>query len=263
MNLKNIQENTIKLIKEVGIFIRTEAEKFDQVEIEEKGTNNLVSYVDKTAEELLIKGLLKILPDSGMIAEEETTQHIRKEYNWIIDPLDGTTNFIHSAPPYAISVALENKDMAILGVVYEISADECFHAIKGEGAYLDKKQIHVSDVNKVSSALIATGFPYINYDRLEPFMKSLDYFFHYSHGIRRLGSAATDLSYVACGRYDAFYEYNLNPWDVAAGSLLVSEAGGKVSDFTGGNNFLFGKEIIACNTKMYNEFQKYIEKIFC
>jgi len=182
---------------------------------------------------------------------------------WIIDPLDGTTNFIHGCPPFSISVGLAGKDETLLlGVVYEIFSGECFYAWKGGKSWLNGKQISVSSIDKTSDALIATGFPYSAFEKIKSIMGSLEYLFFNSHGVRRLGSAAIDLAYVACGRYDAFYEYNLNPWDVAAGAIIVLEAGGKVSDFKGGKNFLYGREVIASNKILHNEFQNIIEKYF-
>lgn len=258
MDYKRICEDVTQLIKEVGSYIAEERNRFTLDEIESKGTHNFVTYVDKGAEERLVEGLGKILPESGFIAEEGTIEAKQKKYTWIIDPLDGTTNFIHGAPPHAISVALIEDNHPVLGVVYEISLKECFYTYNGGKAYLNDKIIQVSHTQKVKESLIATGFPYNNYGRLESFMKSLEYLFLNTHGVRRLGSAATDLAYVACGRYDGFYEYNLSPWDVAAGAYLVVQAGGLASDFKGGNDYIFGKEVVAANKKMHNEFLQLI-----
>jgi len=216
--------------------------------------HNYVTYVDKTAEQMIVDGLLKLLPESGFIAEEGTSDKKGETYNWIIDPLDGTTNYIHGLPPHAISIALMENDKAVIGIVYEICLDECFYTWRGAKAYLNGKEIKVSTAKTVKDSLVATGFPYFDYSKLEPFIKSLAYFMKNSHGMRRIGSAATDLAYVACGRFDAFYEYSLSPWDVAAGAFLVEQAGGKVSDFGGGNDYIFGKEIVATNSNIFNEF---------
>lgn len=260
MNLEKACIAVCELAKETGSFIRNEASKFSNDKIEIKGSNNFVSYVDKTSEQKIIEGLRKILPDSGFIAEEETTQKSEAQYQWIIDPLDGTTNFIHGLPPYAISIALMEGQEIILGVVYEIFANECFYAWKGSKAYLNGKEIHVSKSTKISDSLIGTGFPYYDFDLVQPFLDSLKYFFINSHGVRRLGSAATDIAYVACGRFDAFYEYGLHAWDVAAGSIILEQAGGKVSDFKGGKSYIFGSEYIASNSNVYPEFLKTISK---
>jgi myo-inositol-1(or 4)-monophosphatase len=261
MDLQVICNNVTDLCNNVAGYIRREREGFTSESIESKGKHNFVTHVDKGSEERLIYGLGKIIPNSGFIAEEGTNSTIGEVYNWVIDPIDGTTNFIHGAPPYAISIALmENKEV-ILGVVFEISNSECFSGYKGSHVFVNGKPAKVSTVKNVSDSLIATGFPYDNFNRMKPFMQTLDYFFNNSHGVRRLGSAAIDLAYVACGRYDAFYEYNLKPWDVAAGALLVQLAGGKVGDFYGGENYLFGKEIIASNGFIFEEFQKAIGQI--
>ncbi len=258
MDYSDICNKTIELVKEVGNFIRKERV---QLRIESKGKNDFVTQVDKASEEKLVEGLASIIPGSGFIAEEGTIEEGNEKYKWIVDPIDGTTNFIHGAPPYCISVALKENDKLVAGVIYEISADECFYASEGTAAYLNGEEIHVSDTPRVKDALIATGFPYSDFGRMEAFMETMDYFFHNSHGVRRLGSAAADLAYVACGRYDAFYEYNLKPWDVAAGAYIVQKAGGKLADFKGGGDYLFGKEVIASNTHIFNELCKAIGDI--
>lgn len=258
MNYKTVCDKTIDLVKVVGDFIRKERA---QLRIESKGKNDFVTHVDKASEEKLVKGLAEIIPYSGFIAEEGTIEEGDEKYKWIIDPIDGTTNFIHGAPPYCISVALQEDNKLVLGVIYEISADECFYACEGTAAFLNGEKIQVSDASKVQDALIATGFPYSDFGRLEAFMKSMDYLFHHSHGVRRLGSAAADLAYVACGRYDAFYEYHLKPWDVAAGAYIVKKAGGKLADFKGGEDYIYGQEVIASNPNIFNELCKVIGDI--
>lgn len=262
MNLESICTEARGIIKDVGIFLKNEISNIKAENIELKGYNNFVTYVDKTSEQLLTNALGKLLPDSGFIVEEKTTDIKGKEYTWIIDPLDGTTNYIHSVPLFAISVALTKNDKTILGIVYEINLDECFYAFEGGGAFLNSKKISVSKVEKLKDSLLATGFPNVNYSRLENYMKHLEFLFGNTHGVRRLGSAATDLAYVACGRYDGFYEYDLSPWDVAAGAFIAEQAGGKVSDFKGGDNFIFGKEIIASNNLIFREFLEITKKYF-
>lgn len=261
MDLQYLCTEAKKIIKKTGSYISQEAQHFTSEKVESKGIHDFVSFVDKNAEKQLVTGLKQLLPEAGFIAEEQTETYQAELYNWVIDPLDGTTNFIHGLIPYAISVALMEKDEVVLGIIYEISRDEMFYAWKGSRAYLNDKEISVTKANKVSDSLIATGFPYYDYDQLPQFMKTLDFFMRNSHGLRRLGSAATDLAYVACGRFDAFYEYSLSPWDVAAGVLIVQQAGGKVSDFNGGNNYIFGKEIIATNKNIFNEFLKDIKDL--
>jgi myo-inositol-1(or 4)-monophosphatase len=255
MDLSLICSEVINISVEVAKYIRKEREALATGNFETKGKHNFVTHVDKGSEERLVEALGKLIPNSGFIAEEGTSNKKGEIYNWVIDPIDGTTNFIHGAPPYSISIALMEKAEVILGVIFEISSSECFSGFKGSQVLLNGKPVMVSTVQNVADSLIATGFPYENFNRLESFKKTMDYFLHNSHGVRRLGSAAIDLAYVACGRYDAFYEYNLSPWDVAAGAFLVELAGGKASDFKGGNGYLFGKEIVASNGLIFKEFQ--------
>ncbi|MBL7111444.1 MAG: inositol monophosphatase [Bacteroidales bacterium] len=261
MDLENLCVQTQNLAVEVGEFIENERKHFTESNIESKGLHNYVSYVDKTAEHKIVEGLKILLPDAGFIAEEGTVDAELKKYNWIIDPLDGTTNFIHGLPPYAISIALMEDQEVILGIVYEICFKERFYAWKGSKAYLNGKEIHVSKADKVSNSLIATGFPYTNFEKMDQFMHSMRFFMKNSHGLRRLGSAATDMAYVACGRFEGFYEYGLNAWDVAAAALIVERAGGRNCDFLGGQNYIFGKDIICSNAAIFEELKDVIYNI--
>jgi len=238
---------TCEIAHSAGIFMAEERKNFDANKIENKGLHDLVSYVDRASEERIICGLQMLLPESGFIAEEGTNNKRGERYNWVIDPLDGTTNFIQGVPLYAVSIGLLDGDELVLGVVYEVGRDECFYAWKDGGAYLNGTAIRVSDRNDVHDALLATGFPYSDFSRINEYLEFLKWTMTNARGVRRLGSAATDLAYVACGRFDAFWEYDLKPWDVAAGALIVKEAGGVVTDYKGGNNYLFGKEIVASN----------------
>jgi myo-inositol-1(or 4)-monophosphatase len=254
MDYKALCQASVEIAVEAGEFIFSRLNSISPREVETKGRHNFVTEVDKEAEILIIGKLKSLVEGAGFIAEEGTSSFRGEKYNWVIDPLDGTTNFIHGAPPVAVSIALVENNIPVTGVVYEIWMKEAFYAWKDSAAYLNGKEINVSATSGVKDALIATGFPYHNYDRLKGFMKSMDYFFGNTHGVRRLGSAATDLAYVACGRFEGFYEYNLSPWDVAAGALIVTRAGGRVSDFNGGDGFLFGKEIVASNKNVFDEF---------
>ena len=247
MNLQQITEQVIQISKDVGYFIRTELRNFDRSFIEYKGKNDLVSYVDKKAEQSLIKALHEVLPEAGFVSEEDPKNHqlSDKEYHWVIDPLDGTTNFLHGLPVFAISLALMRGTEVVIGVVFEINRSECFYAWKDGGAYLDQAKIHVSRADELGESLLATGFPYYNFEKMEQYLTILNRFMQHTHGLRRFGSAAVDLAYVSCGRFEGFFEYNLKPWDVAAGALLVQEAGGTVSTFNGGNDYIFGREIVA------------------
>jgi len=261
MNLEKLCEEVISIVTKTAVFISGELERREELNIEVKGRHNFVTHVDKSAEEMIVNGLSVLLPDSGFIAEEDTSTKRGEKYNWIIDPLDGTTNYIHGLPPYAISVALMADDEIILGVIYEMVLKECFYAWKGSKAYLNGKEIKVSQVDKVNDSLIATGFPYTNFSHLETYMETVRFFMENSHGLRRLGSAATDIAYIACGRFEAFYEYGLKPWDVAAGILIVKQAGGRFSDFRGGDNYLFGGEIVISNALIYDEFLEDVKTI--
>ncbi len=262
MDIKQICNSAIKLTTTVKNYIATERSRFSLDKVKSKGLHDFVSFVDTTAERKLVDGLKVIFPEAGFITEEGTETKTNEDYNWIIDPLDGTTNFIHGLSPFAISIALKHGDEIIMGIVYEVSLDECFYAWKGSKAYLNGKEIQVSDAAFIKDSLVATGFPYYDYSLMKATFKSLEYFMRNSHGVRRLGSAATDLVYVACGRLDAYYEYSLNPWDVAAGAFIVQQAGGKVCDFKLGNNYIFGKEIIATNNNVFDEFAGKINEIY-
>ena len=260
--LETICQKSCNVIKNVGVFLKQELGKVRTEAIETKSLNSLVSYVDKTAEVQLVEGLGALLPEATFLTEEETVEQKEGEFRWIIDPLDGTTNFLHQLPFFSISVALQHHEQTILGIVLEVNRDECFYAWKNGGAFLNGKEIKVSTTKAIGDSLIATGFPYYDYDRIHAYLKTLDYFMNGTRGIRRLGSAALDLVYVACGRFDAFYEYSLNAWDVAGGAFIVQEAGGIVVDFKGGNDYLFGKEIIAVNPNIHPAFFKPIHSAF-
>ncbi len=260
-HLHQLTEQVAVLCREVAVFISTEALRFTEASVESKSLNNLVSYVDKGAEQRLVDGLAKLLPEAGFIAEEGTGSR-RQGFNWIIDPLDGTTNFVHGVPCYCVSIGLHDGERMLVGVVHEVTRNECFTAWKGGGAFLNGKPIRVSTRASLIESLLATGFPYDDFGREAQYMDLLRSLMRNSRGIRRLGSAAADLAYVACGRFEAFYEYGLNPWDVAAGALLVEEAGGQVTDFRGSGEWLFGEEIVASDGAIHNELIGPIGKFF-
>jgi len=262
MQLKELLKEVIELSQKVGQYIVDERKTFDLSKTEEKSFNNLVSYVDKTAEQQFIKGLAQILPEAGFIAEESEDIYRKPEYNWVIDPLDGTTNFIFNLPVFCTSVALMKNDIIVLDVIYDPVHHECFYASKGGGAFLNENQIEVSKTSELIRSLIATGFPYDDFNRADEYMHFLGTLTKKTKGIRRLGSAAIDLAYVACGRFDCFYEYGLNAWDVAAGALIVEEAGGKVTDFKNGDNYIFGDDILVGNKIIHREMYKEIQNFF-
>jgi len=262
MYLENITSQVINVSKEAGDFIRQERKRFDPDKIEYKGLNDMVSYVDQTAERMIVNALDKILPEAGFITEEKTTSKIAERYNWVIDPLDGTTNFIHGVPTYSVSIALKEHSELVCGVIYEINLDECFYAWKDAPAYLNGKEIKVSNNPTVSSSLIATGFPYYDFEKQPAYIELFTELMKSCHGLRRLGSAAVDLAYTACGRFEAFYEYNLNAWDIAAGVLIVRQAGGKVTNFKGGDEVMDTRELLATNGKIAEEMLGIIQKYF-
>ncbi len=259
INPEKICKDVISISKETSQWIMQEMQELNSEDIETKGLHNFVTYIDKGAEERLVEKLGKLLHGASFLAEEETVSRNNNDYEWIVDPLDGTTNFIHGVPCFSISIALSYKGKTILGMVHEINRDEVFYSWEGSKAYLNDKEISVSSSSKLEDTLFSTGFPYNDYTNLDKYLELFVYCLRNTHGIRRFGSAAVDLAYVACGRYDGFFEYTLNPWDVAAGAFLVKQAGGQVADFSGGNNFLFGKEIIATNDLIYDTFIKIVK----
>ena len=241
-------------------FIRSEVGKVSSGEIETKERNSLVSYVDKNAERILVDELSPLLPDPGFITEEDTVDNSRSEYTWVIDPLDGTTNFLQQIPIFSVSVGLVHHGEFLLGYIIDIMHDDHYYAWKDGGAWLNNKPIKVSQTNDLSEALVGTGFPYHDPAKLNMLAEMFQEVLIASRGIRRLGSAALDLAYVASGKLDAFYETTLNPWDIAAGVILVREAGGMVTDFNNAGDFVPRKELIASNTLLHDSLGSIVRK---
>ncbi len=262
MNLEIITAEINSIVLKVGDYILEQRMIFSQEKVEIKALNQLVSYVDIHAEKELVKNLSALLPEAGFITEEGTSVTGIKEYNWIIDPLDGTTNFIHGVPVYSISIALAKENEVIIGVVYELGRKELFTAWQNGGAWLNGQPIKVSSETDLTKSLIATGFPYYDFEQMEAYINVLKNLLKSTHGLRRMGSAAVDMAYVACGRFEGFFEYGLHAWDIAAGILLVKEAGGDVVDFKGGNAYLFGKTIISGNSHIDKALLKLIKSEF-
>jgi myo-inositol-1(or 4)-monophosphatase len=262
MNLQKLCNQVLDLTRETGKFLLDEVNKVQSADIEEKGLHNFVSYADKTSEKRIVDSLTRILPEAGFIAEEGTSSHLGKKYNWIIDPLDGTTNYIHRIPVFSISIALNEQDKTVLGVVYDPTLNESFYAWENSPAYMNGIEIKVSKVTEFRNTLLATGFPYYDYGMMAEYMDLFTYFAENTSGLRRLGSAALDLAWTACGRVEGFYEYGLQPWDVAAGALIVQQAGGKVTDFKGGNNYIFGNKLLASNTLLHDKLLDAIQQHF-
>ena len=260
--LQNLTNQVTEVAKEAGEFIRQERKNFSADRIEFKGLNDLVSYVDKTAEQKIVASLEKILPEAGFITEEKTTTKVGERYNWIIDPLDGTTNFIHGLPVFSVSIALQDKDKLVAGVVYEVNLDECFYASIDTPAYLNGNEIKVSNAPTIADSLLATGFPYYDFSKQQQYINLFSELMKSCHGLRRMGSAAVDLVYTACGRFESFYEYNLNPWDIAAGVVIVKQAGGDVVNFSGGEEVLNSRELLATNGKITAEMLSMIDRFF-
>ena len=258
--LLNLRKDLISICTDVSLFIQKEIEKVSLSDIETKDLNSLVSYVDKEAEEMIVSNLQKILPEADFITEENTISQSEQKENsltWIIDPLDGTTNFLHKIPHFSISIALMNQGVIMLGIVYEIMLDKAFTAIKNMGAWEDDKPIAVKPTSELEEAIVVTGFPYKRDQDIEQNLAILKYCILNCRGIRRLGSAALDLAYVASGKIDIYYEKTLNIWDIAAGVLLVNEAGGTVSGFNGMDCLKTGS-IIAGNKLLQPKIEKVI-----
>lgn len=262
MDFELITKQVCEISQEVGEFLKKEIHNIVPKDIEEKGKHDFVTYVDKTSEKMIVEKLSKILPEAGFITEENTASIKGTRFQWIIDPLDGTTNYINSIPLYSTSIALVDREEVVAGIINEVNLNECFYAWKEGPAYLNESEIKVTKTNSLDNALLATGFPYYDYGRLNEYLELFKYLIENTSGIRRLGSAAVDMAWVACGRFDGFYEYGLSPWDVAAGTIIVKQAGGKNSDFSGGNNFIFGKEIISTNSKIHKDFNCLLLKYF-
>lgn len=262
MDYKQITHQIIDICHTTGRYILTERSHFDKSRIAYKGLHDMVSYVDKQSEKQIVEGLIRILPEAGFITEENTINKIEKNYNWIVDPLDGTTNYIHGVSPFCISIALKFENEIVAAVVYEMNLNEMFYAWKGGSAYLNGSEIHVSATDKIDNSLLATGFPYQDYTKLESYMSVFKQLMFESRGLRRFGSAAADLVYTACGRMDGFFEYGLKSWDVAAGAFIVERAGGQISAFSNAKNWLFDKEIIAGNPLIHEYLYQLINSKF-
>ena len=241
-----------KVARRAGSFLLQETGRVSQEQIEEKSLNSLVSYVDRTAEEMIVSELKALLPEADFLTEEETVDHgTDATHRWIIDPLDGTTNFLFGLPCFSVSIALEVEGELLLGVVYEPNRQECFSAWSGGGAFLNGQAMKVRNNDQLPKALLATGFPYYNFAQMEQYISLFQHLAQNTRGIRRWGSAAIDLAYTAAGRYDGFYEYGLNAWDIAEGIVLVREAGGIATDFAGTDGACKKGEIVAASSALH------------
>ena len=245
----------VKAARAAGAIINRAALDLDLLKIGSKGPNDYVTEVDRAAEDIIIRTLLEAYPGHGILAEESGREHGAKhsEYVWIIDPLDGTTNFLHGFPMYAVSIALAHRGAVQQAVVYDPTRNDLFFASKGRGAFLNDRRLRVSKRLRIAEALIGTGFPFRKGDNFKRYLKMFEEVMHSCAGLRRPGAAALDLCYVAAGYYDGFFETGLSPWDVAAGSLMITEAGGLIGNFTGESDYLYQREVVAGNPKVYGQ----------
>lgn len=254
----------IKAARRAGQVINRASNDLDLIKVSTKQPNDFVTEVDKAAEAAIIEILREAYPDYGILAEESGQSAGRggqdSEYQWIIDPLDGTTNFIHGMPQYAVSIALAKAGIVEQAVVFDPNRNELFTASKGSGAFLNERRIRVSKRLKLQDSLLGTGFPYRMLDQIDTYLAIFKELAQKTAGMRRPGAASLDLAYVACGRYDGFWEFGLAPWDMAAGALLVAEAGGLVSDMRGDATYLESGNIIAGTPKVFLPLLKLIEE---
>lgn len=260
-DLKSLTESVCRIAREAGHFLKEERKIFRREAVEVKHAHDYVSYVDKESEKRVIAALRELLPEAGFIAEEGSAVYKNEPYCWVVDPLDGTTNYIHDIAPYCVSIALRSKQELLLGVVYEPTRDECFYAWQGGGAYVNGERIHVSPVSSIEDALVVTELPY----NTRQYARTGEHLIHQLYGkvvgIRMNGSAALALCYVAAGRFDAWLEAFIGKWDFSAAALMVLEAGGKVTDFYGSDHFLEGHHIIATNGPLHPVFLNLVKEM--
>jgi myo-inositol-1(or 4)-monophosphatase len=251
----------IKAARRAGTIINRASLELDLLKVSTKSPNDFVTEVDKAAEAAIIEVLREAFPEHGILAEEsgETGGRGQSEFQWIIDPLDGTTNFIHGFPQYAISIALARRGVMEQAVVFDTNRNELFTATKGSGAFLNDRRIRVSKRIRLNEALVGTGFPYRQFDHVDAYLATFRELAQKTAGLRRPGAASLDLAYVACGRLDAFWEMGLAPWDMAAGALLISEAGGLVSDFAGEADYLASGNVVAGSPKIFGQLLPIIQ----
>lgn len=236
--------------------------KISKDDIDTKQASDFVTRVDRESEELILRTIKQKFPDHHFLAEESARDAGGKEYRWVIDPLDGTTNFIHQYPVFAVSIALEFKNEMVLGIVYDPLREEIFTAEKGKGAFLNGRPIRVSSVSSMASSLVTTGFPFKRREFIDPYLKLFKNIFHRVSDIRRAGSAALDLAHLAAGRCECFFEIGLGPWDIAAGTILIKEAGGIVTDFGGGEEYLSTGNIVCGTPALHSEILNEVKGVF-
>ena len=248
----------VRAARNAGDLIQRASLNIEKLTIEQKGRNDFASEVDRMAEQEIIKLIRNSFPDHAILAEE-SGEHSGNDYVWVIDPLDGTTNFLHGFPQYAVSIALKHKNKLELGVIYDPGRDELFTAERGGGAMLNNRRIRVSKQNSMRGALIGTGFPFKSMENIEPYLNMFKAVSADTAGIRRAGAAALDVAYVACGRLDAYWEIGVKEWDIAAGILMVQEAGGVATDFAFNDKYLQSGNVIVGNPRMHQLMYHTIE----
>jgi myo-inositol-1(or 4)-monophosphatase len=248
----------VKAARRAGNIIIRATRNLDLVAFKEKAANDFVSEVDREAEQAIIRTLRDAYPDHSILAEESGASG-KSDYQWIVDPLDGTTNFIHGFPQFAVAIALRHRGVITQAVIYDPSRNDLFTSTRGRGAFLNDQRIRVSKRTQLRSSLIGTGFPFRQFEHIDVYLAILRGMMGGAAGVRRAGSAALDLAYVAAGRLDGFWELGLSPWDIAAGALLVSEAGGLIGDLTGENQYLDTGNVVAGNPKVFVELLRAIE----
>ena len=246
-----IESIAIEAARAGGEVLRRRFAQRDRIAVEVKGTHDYVTAVDREAEAAVIGVLHRHAPGHAILAEEGSGGGEHAEYRWLVDPLDGTTNFIHGVPTFAVSIGLEDADGLVAGVVHDPCRDETFHAHRGGGAFLNGARIACTDLDHLDAALIATGFPFREMTRLPGYLAAFEKFVRSTSGLRRAGSASLDLVYTACGRYDGFFEVGLKPWDLAGGAIVVTEAGGRVTDIRGGDGVLREGSVVAAGPRLH------------
>ena len=249
----------VKAARRAGSIINRASLDLDRLKVETKSANDFVTEVDRAAEQAIIEVLHEVYPGHSILAEETGETGPQSEFQWIIDPLDGTTNFIHGLPQYAVSIALARNGVIEQGVVFDPVGNELFTATRGSGAFLNDRRVRVSRRTRLTESLIGTGFPFRQFDNVDAYLAMFREISQKTAGIRRPGSAALDLAYLAAGRYDGFWEMGLAPWDIAAGSLLVQEAGGLISDLPGESDFLTTGNVVAGTPKVFGQLLPIIQ----
>ena len=258
----NFLETAVKAAKTAGAFILGNLGKISSDDIDIKQVSDFVTYVDRESEQLIINTIKNEFPGHHFLAEESLKDADGHEYRWIIDPLDGTTNFIHGYPAFCVSIALEHNDEIILGVIFDPQKKELFTAEKGKGAFMNGLPIRVSNITDISSGLVTTGFPFKRKEMLDNYLKLFKNILCRVSDIRRAGSAALDLAHLACGRCEAFFEIGLSPWDIAAGVIMIKEAGGIVTDFGGGTDYMVTGNIVTGAPAIHSEILQEVKVVF-